>query len=203
MVFKKQGEASELSRWVDVLYFVTDFGFAQYLHSEEQTQTMRGSPLYMVRYFPVVNESGLYSYERTFSWAVISKIYVVLIQSLETRFKSWDPACCVEFVTSMGLQRTEISPRTNWTQSTHHVTDLYVNHLFLFLAACRTKWAPPIHSVKLPSWNFVLGINIKWPTQSYPVLRESKRNNVQNVPASTGNPKQQYWKVHHFTPIHV
>lgn len=29
--------------------FDTDFGFAQYLHSEEETQTMRGSPLYMVK----------------------------------------------------------------------------------------------------------------------------------------------------------
>ena len=28
--------------------FDADFGFAQYLNSEEQTQTMRGSPLYMV-----------------------------------------------------------------------------------------------------------------------------------------------------------
>lgn len=66
MVSKNQGEASELSLYLDVLFFVTDFGFAQYLHSEEQTQTMRGSPLYMVRHFPVVNESDLCSYEKTF-----------------------------------------------------------------------------------------------------------------------------------------
>ena len=31
------------------LFFYVDFGFAQYLHSEEEAQTMRGSPLYMVR----------------------------------------------------------------------------------------------------------------------------------------------------------
>lgn len=32
-----------------ILIFETDFGFAQYLHSEEETKTIRGSPLYMVR----------------------------------------------------------------------------------------------------------------------------------------------------------
>ena len=34
--------------FISFMNFDADFGFAQYLNSEEQTQTMRGSPLYMV-----------------------------------------------------------------------------------------------------------------------------------------------------------
>lgn len=51
LALKKLTEAYKLSESMISYAIDTDFGFAQYLHSEEETQTMRGSPLYMVSKF--------------------------------------------------------------------------------------------------------------------------------------------------------
>ncbi|XP_068741266.1 serine/threonine-protein kinase ULK3-like isoform X4 [Montipora capricornis] len=76
---------------------LADFGFAQYLHSEEQTQTMRGSPLYMApemicstKYDSSVDlwSVGVILYEALFGMAPFAS---GSFAELEIKIRSTDP----------------------------------------------------------------------------------------------------------------
>ena len=54
-----------------ILTFYTDFGFAQYLHSGEETKTLRGSPLYMVLYV------GRWGLLRNILWCITTEILII------------------------------------------------------------------------------------------------------------------------------